>query len=905
MECLEKIWSTLGVGENGYLNKPELLRLCQHVGVLASEEDISELFDGLNVNADGRVSFQELVQLFHESKDEPRNDEALPSSPPETSFMNRTRLMNDSGFSLSSDGSLGSVSCRKLDAIFSELDPFSTGLVTWDALSRWWEDKGIEDADSLLRTLGFSPSDARPVNNLHQNGAVGRAPHLKSLATWKGRSMSIGSQNEMISLSTVSIVLEEFSNSFPSKKVPDDILPLVAVLIAQKDYSRVLKADLEAATRQIEKVRLDLSAADARAAALAQEIDDQNARMEKMEKERMMELEEEYGEKLRHLRKELDESRYEAAKETTASEELSSLLEQTKMEKLKLDEKILALKEELIMWKDAGDDLRTALNEKTEETSQLLNQFKLFEQAQQEEKRRTEEDREAASKVSQELSSLKDEVARLREANRRLQDENDVLSQQPRNGSVDSRQRWPDIMSGIVELPASCSSTSSPASPAASPAKKRVVRAKSFNGSSRVKRRPTVCRAPSLSQELCMDSMEATPTPPASEADEEMDSSTSQVTVDGLSVSTGEKKITGILSRLEHVMHELQSCSSEDPRVADHENCVSPRNPCPARDASEMTDVTSKELDAQLSRITEAEQRVAGLNEVNGDLSSKLEFLRVEYEDSEEYWQQKMEEERQYYEDHINKLSEKLNSLLLEFHTKLAEYEEAAAGQKTVSEEKTKRCEESLQQSSLPTIVETDYEIQVMEAEAEAKHWKALCTERESEKNKIVRQVSAVMRSLSNEWVTLLARTYADVERRVEALTRQVSPLCESASRVQTAAISWKMRAWEAEGLVHDLETDRVVAEDEKRAMADELRERPAADEVQRLAVKLWREENKARHLEASLRQQQDHAGKIIHGKRLTWRDHLVAMFRLFVALSRFCCTRILGCVFPCFRFKS
>lgn len=41
------------------------------------------------------------------------------------------------------------------------------------------------------------------------------------------------------------------------------------------------------ATRQIEKARKDVSSANARAAALAQELDDQNARIDRMESERV------------------------------------------------------------------------------------------------------------------------------------------------------------------------------------------------------------------------------------------------------------------------------------------------------------------------------------------------------------------------------------------------------------------------------------------------------------------------------------------------------------------------------------------------------------------------------------------------------------------------------------------
>ncbi|KAJ6218623.1 hypothetical protein RDWZM_009780 [Blomia tropicalis] len=60
-QYLREIWTQLGVGDAGYLNQNELFRVCEHIGMSASDEMIEQLFDKLDNDQDGRVSFDEFV----------------------------------------------------------------------------------------------------------------------------------------------------------------------------------------------------------------------------------------------------------------------------------------------------------------------------------------------------------------------------------------------------------------------------------------------------------------------------------------------------------------------------------------------------------------------------------------------------------------------------------------------------------------------------------------------------------------------------------------------------------------------------------------------------------------------------------------------------------------------------
>jgi hypothetical protein len=104
-------------------------------------KDISELFDGLKLDEDGRVSFEELVQLFHASKMGVRDerdlndaDNVTPTLSCDGSSSDLSALpaaLENSSLAVSGDGSSPQTSLffRPLSTVFSDVDPFRTGLV--------------------------------------------------------------------------------------------------------------------------------------------------------------------------------------------------------------------------------------------------------------------------------------------------------------------------------------------------------------------------------------------------------------------------------------------------------------------------------------------------------------------------------------------------------------------------------------------------------------------------------------------------------------------------------------------------------------------------------------------------------------------------------------------------------
>ncbi|XP_015271138.1 PREDICTED: ninein-like protein, partial [Gekko japonicus] len=63
------IWEDLGIGNSGYLDKQELATVCKNIGLKELEkEELEELFNKLDSDGDGRVSFKEFhLGLFSHS----------------------------------------------------------------------------------------------------------------------------------------------------------------------------------------------------------------------------------------------------------------------------------------------------------------------------------------------------------------------------------------------------------------------------------------------------------------------------------------------------------------------------------------------------------------------------------------------------------------------------------------------------------------------------------------------------------------------------------------------------------------------------------------------------------------------------------------------------------------------
>ncbi|MPC23250.1 Ninein-like protein [Portunus trituberculatus] len=120
-EYLRATWQRLGVGHDGYLSLEELATVCHAIGMeKVANEVLEQLFSRLDVDGDGRISFEEFVHMFQNGGPSGNNslvlDDSLPPDVPGSTL---------SCMSSASDERRGMVMSES--SVFSSLDPDSTG----------------------------------------------------------------------------------------------------------------------------------------------------------------------------------------------------------------------------------------------------------------------------------------------------------------------------------------------------------------------------------------------------------------------------------------------------------------------------------------------------------------------------------------------------------------------------------------------------------------------------------------------------------------------------------------------------------------------------------------------------------------------------------------------------------
>lgn len=117
-EQVRLIWDELRVGVDGYLTVKELGIVCNHIGMEEMDDiDVGRLFNRLDKDKDGRVSFYEFLQGIY----------------------NRFRTQSKIDL-LPSDNA----------SIFTELDNNKSGYAKVSEVIKYWKNLGIEDGEKIL-----------------------------------------------------------------------------------------------------------------------------------------------------------------------------------------------------------------------------------------------------------------------------------------------------------------------------------------------------------------------------------------------------------------------------------------------------------------------------------------------------------------------------------------------------------------------------------------------------------------------------------------------------------------------------------------------------------------------------------------------------------------------------------
>lgn len=365
LECNERMLRTtleqLDVGRDGFLNQFEMVQVCESLGLNKLTNSLLNQFTKHETEFNDRISVDELLDALQK---EDLYEVASPADTIETSCL--------------SEDSFGNKSIQ-----YISLGPDGSGIVTSQAIIELWENAGIQSAPSLLQELGFTEAQ--------------------------------------ISVSELGSILEDELRALNdsrniSCKINPQVILLQATIALYQSEVKYLKTALEQLNAERDKLRCDIADANFRASLLAQEVDDNVAKMEKTTQKQVRLLEQRHSEVLKEITSQF----------TNDKEQMSILTS-------KLEKRVVTLENEETKLKTTIQAIET-YNTSLEKENQLLGtkitELEQIKNILTERVTLLENDCRKMSDLEQEHSEMEPllkQISVLQQENAELRDKNDEL----------------------------------------------------------------------------------------------------------------------------------------------------------------------------------------------------------------------------------------------------------------------------------------------------------------------------------------------------------------------------------------------------------------------------------------------------------------------------------------------
>lgn len=287
-EMLREAWEKLGVGKDGYLNKNELILVCDAIGMHKLADGIIRQMSD-KISFDHKISFQELLTCLQQD---------------DTWFdvLNTPIRKDDSELHRSNDNVFPDSQTFQ----FVTLGPNGNGVVNTDVLIEMWDNIGVHSPKELLSELGFN---TRQINIAELAEELDR--QLKGTIEHTGTDLY---NNPSIAL-------------------------LQATLSLYQTEIKCFKTIFEQMQAEREKLKSDVVEANNRATLLAQEVDDNHSRMEQNTLNQVKLLEQRHSDILKELKHQY----------TQDKDQLNNIKESLENRILSLEQEISKLKNDLLI----------------------------------------------------------------------------------------------------------------------------------------------------------------------------------------------------------------------------------------------------------------------------------------------------------------------------------------------------------------------------------------------------------------------------------------------------------------------------------------------------------------------------------------------------------------------------
>uniref|UniRef100_A0A182PMC5 EF-hand domain-containing protein n=1 Tax=Anopheles epiroticus TaxID=199890 RepID=A0A182PMC5_9DIPT len=688
-ENLREIWDSLLLDSDrrhgDMLNQSQLEEVCERVGLqkVPARLAAQEVFNKLSLQPIEGIGFEEFIALLES------NTDLLPM------IETKEQLLGDCG---SGSTAASSVVTAEESAFTLAMPPDWTseiGSLAASIIIDMWESAGIEAPANLLHDLGFD------------HDVIQVADLVQALEEEHQRLVS-GHLNS----STISNIS---SNPFD-----DAALIVRASLALHKAEVTALRQAFHQLVEENKKLYADNKEVNHRALLLAQEVDERHNSLENSTRTKIRHLEQRHHETVKELSSQLA---FEREQLSHANAMLEKRIQTLEGEEGKLKTEISRLSEE-------NEELRQDQENLTKEITDLLEKnIKLNRDiAELEENNRNDyaedDDCGFVRKDSEEVLDLIDRISLLQNENTGLRDKNDELNAEIETLNVElskfKLKRCTTVADDLSAAPGDVSVNSaaikrrgdSPSKTRLSDESPRLGKFRRCSNENDIESDSSSGDWMALHSELGQSIRNAEAPGCA-----ELTVTSSGISSMNESSLSRDDEIKTLRMRIEELEQQLKEAKKE----------IELPGKIPAAEESSKVETTSNEVPAAEKSPSPQDEECKKLKARCEELESSLEQMRKEYEDCEDYWQAKVNDERLLYEEEQRISDEKFSDLL----KKVAEYEEQFAANPKLEKD-----------GRLSPIDEKDgLEQQYLELEADFEQAQMALEERTSEVEKLRRRI--------------------------------------------------------------------------------------------------------------------------------------------------------------------
>ncbi|XP_046389022.1 ninein-like isoform X2 [Ischnura elegans] len=409
---LRSVCKQLGIGQDGFLNKTQLTRLCKCIGMETKADYIvQELFEKLDVDMENKISFEEFLSLFlsgdvgtSEGNDSGGLDDLPDKRDDPTVTSGYSALRTDSR-----DRDTVIIGNEK-DSLPCILDISNSGCMSLESVIGLWSSWGVSEPERLIENLGFGREEQVPFSMLHST----LENELKSMLVEEAEEDEMGSRVEPAT-----------DAKLPPISGPDSQI-LRAALGLYLTETKLLKVSMDQMHQERDKLQLDLAEANHRATLLAQEVDDHHARLEKSSQLQVKLLEQRHAEVIRELQEQSCMERDALSAQNTEMEKKIFRLQE---EETRLREECLALRNENEILEKENQSLLDHVAKCEEDKLKLSEEIEILSQDQNPKLSGEQFVKKwEFGKEEKGMGAVIEKLAALQEENRSLRDRNDELT---------------------------------------------------------------------------------------------------------------------------------------------------------------------------------------------------------------------------------------------------------------------------------------------------------------------------------------------------------------------------------------------------------------------------------------------------------------------------------------------